>query len=582
MPARPTIRTYLTPQPIAAGQTLAVRFTLESTEQTKVDYIDVVLVGTESRYKRTVTTGKSSHRTFHKRTAVQLGARLPAMLLEKGTTEHHVQFAIPADAPPSFRSALSHIQYSLSVRVSIPWWPDAHATYDVIVVPPSHARLGPRPLLVTSNADESRGKDPIIELSTNAGVLVPGAAFDASVALSGIGDRRIDRVTLALVAVEQANVSSSAGPLEVDRREWIVAQSAPADGASTSVRAVVPPEVVRTFSTPFISVTHALEVKAVVSWGSDLVLRTPVTVVDVEAPSLATEAPTVGRARHREVWLSAGEHLRQLGVSDAAVHLDRCEARFRVGSIAAVVREETHASLGPCIVTELSHRDLGLELRVAERAWTDFGGKIPALSAPFRKRFSCAIRDPNQATSLLDASVQETLMLFDEVGVSDQGVVALRKGGVYQPTSLQRALMLVHGLAQRLDNAVRRVAPPAMFEAHVDRWRSFAEEHAEALRPGDLAVSGWSVRGHELSIVHAFEGPKPVYTTIRATIARRGTDAEDGAMLSRATNATVVVHEGTVAMRIPLALDPGACAEPADRLAVALSALLTGASGAYR
>lgn len=582
MPARPTIRTYLTPQPVAAGQTLAVRFTLESTEQTAVDYVDVTLVGTESRYKRTVTTGKSSHRTFHKRTAVQLGARLPAMLLEKGTTEHHVHFAIPADAPPSYRSALSHIQYSLSVRVSIPWWPDAHATYDVIVVPPSHERLGPRPLLVTSNADESRGKDPIIELSTNAGVLVPGALFDASIALNGIGDRKIKRVTLALVAVEHANVTSSAGPLEVDRREWSVAESTPADGASTSVRAVVPPDVVRSFSTPFIGVTHALEVKAVVSWGSDLVLRAPVSVIDVMAPSLATETPTVGRARHRDVWRAAEEHLRQSGVSDAAVDIDRCEARFLVGSVAAVVREETHASLGPCLVTELSHQDVGLELRVAERAWTDFGGKVPALSAPFRKRFSCAIRDPKQATSLLDPLMQEALMLFDEVGVSDRGVVALRKGGVYQPASLQRVLMLVVGVAKRLDSAIRRVAPPSKFEPHVERWRAFAETHGATLRPGDLAVTGWTVRGHELSIVHAFEGPEPVYTTIRATIARRGTDAEDGAVLSRATNATVVVHEGTVAMRIPLALDPGACAEPADRLAVALSALLTGASGAYR
>ncbi len=582
MPSRPTITTYLEPNPIGPGQTLRVRFQLESSQQTKVDYIEATLEGTESRYKRTVSSGKSSRRVYHRRSVVSLAARSPATTLEVGTSEHFVNFDVPIDAPPSYRSALANIHYSLTVRVSIPWWPDAVARYDITVAAPRMERVASRPLLMTSNANESRGKDPLIELSTNTSVLEPGAQFDASIALDGAGDRKIDRVELSLVAIETARVTSSAGPTEVDRRRWALCATAPKDGAASAARLVVPADVLRGFTSPFIAVTHVLEARAVVSWGSDLVLSAPVTVVDVDAPQSLIGAPLVGRARHSEVWRAARAHLRLPGVTDLRMDADACEARFTVGAVNAVVREETHATLGPCVVAELSYGNLGLDLRVVERSWTDWGSKFPELGSAFRKRFSCKIRDSRQLASLLDEPLQQSLLLFDEVGLSDEGSIALRKGGVYQPSSLDRVLMLVHGLAYRLDASIRRVAPPPAFAASLPRWRNFAATHNASLRAGDLAVTGWVVRGHSLSIVHAFDGAEPAYTMIRAVIAPRGRDAEDGAALSSATGATVVVHEGTVAMRVALALEPSACVEPADRLAVALSALLTGASGAYR
>lgn len=582
MPSRPTIRTFLTPAHVAAGNSLDVRFELTSTQATKVDFIEVSLEGTESRYRRTVTTGKSTRRTYYRRTQLSLAARFPSTTLEPGTIEHRARFELPPDAPPTFRSALSQIAYSLTVHVSIPWWPDARARYDVVVLPQTYAKASPRPLLVTSNPSESRGKDPLIELSANATVLAPGSPFDASIALTGAGDRTIRRVELALVAIERPLVSSSAGPLEVDRRVWAVREGTPADGEACAMRAVVPPDMVRTFKTPFIAVDHFLEAKAVVAWGSDISLTVPVSVVDLDGPANSAESPSVGRARHRDVWRAASDHLRLPGVTQLSVDADSCEARFTVGAVSAVVCEETHASLGPSVVAELTYADVGLDLRVAERKWSDFGSKVPSLNAAFGKRFSCSIRDPKQALSLLSADVQEAVLLFDEVGISDDRVVALRKGGVYQPSSLQRVLQLVVGLAQRLDIALRRVEPPPVFADCVDVWRAFAAKYNATLRSGDLSVTGWSVRGHSLAIVHSFDGATPRYTTIRASIDRRGSDDADGAALSRATNATVVVREGVVAMRVPLALDPSSCVDAADRLAVALSALLTGASGAYR
>jgi hypothetical protein len=290
----------------------------------------------------------------------------------------------------------------------------------------------------------------------------------------------------------------------------------------------------------------------------------------------------VGRARHRDVWLAARESLRLPGVTDALVDPDEATARFTVGSVRVTAREESHSDLGPCVAVELEYPSLGLGLRVAERSWTDFGAKNSALKQSFRRRFSAKIRDEAQLAAALDEHTQSALLLFDQAGMSDESVVALRKGGVYQLSGLQRVLSLAHLLAQQLDDAPRRALPPPALAEHLPRWRRFAEDQRARLRVGDLSIHDWVVRGMPLSIEHVFAGEIAGRSAIIARAPLRGQDDAHAQRLTASAGHAVTVREGVVSLALPLVTDPNVCVPIAERFALALSELLTGASGAYR
>lgn len=44
-------------------------------------------------------------------------------------------FALPADLPPTFHAANNHLRWVVSVRSSIPWWPDVDDAWELLVMP---------------------------------------------------------------------------------------------------------------------------------------------------------------------------------------------------------------------------------------------------------------------------------------------------------------------------------------------------------------------------------------------------------------------------------------------------------------
>lgn len=133
MRSRPDIVVYLSPVAPSPGQTVRATIELHSKSETPFDAIDIFLVGRESRYKYTASTGKSNVRKYHRRENVRLAYQVPAGKLKPGISKHIVDFNLPANLPPTFKSEYSTIAYELTVHVHIPWWPDRHETYSVPV-----------------------------------------------------------------------------------------------------------------------------------------------------------------------------------------------------------------------------------------------------------------------------------------------------------------------------------------------------------------------------------------------------------------------------------------------------------------
>ena len=110
MRSRPDLTVFLMPRAPAAGERLTARVRLDVKSETPCDGVDVVLFGRERRYRNTSSTGKTTVTHYHRREVFRLGGRFLPGTLRPGVQEPEIAIDIPADAPPSYRSAYSLIE----------------------------------------------------------------------------------------------------------------------------------------------------------------------------------------------------------------------------------------------------------------------------------------------------------------------------------------------------------------------------------------------------------------------------------------------------------------------------------------
>ncbi|MCA9534682.1 MAG: hypothetical protein KC593_13415 [Myxococcales bacterium] len=598
MRSRPDLRLYLTPRQPTAGARLSARIQLQSRTHTPYDGIEVRLVGRENRYERSTSDGNSTSARYHRREILRLAAEFRGGVLEPGTLEREVTFELPQDAPPTFRSTLASIAYELEVRVRIPWWPDRRGRFVVTMHTPATDPGPPRPKLFTTERSENRGDDPVLELSLEDDRLVLGGALAGAVAITGLGGKRLRRVEVACVALETALVRSTAGAREADRRTWVVHQGTPREGAALPFHIAIPPELPPSFQSPFIRVTHFVEAKAVVALGRDITLRVPVVAARAERARTAAPVPLVGNARQATVWQAALERMQERPGGVEGLHFDaeRGSASFTRDGVLITVAEEDgevrrrprrgllgdRSGGGPCLVAELSWPALGLDLRVAERRWTDFGERHAALDETLQRRFTVRVREPAQAAPFLNPALRDSLSSFDEAGLDDERAVVLRRGGVYQVEGLVRFLTQLHGLAGQVARAGHDIPPPAALAAEAAAWEAVASARGARLRPGDLALVDWALRGVPLALTHRWEGQRLVGSELSTPLpVEADADAWRDA-LAEATGAGSFVEGGRVGVVFPELLRPEAVLRVAEAFSLAVASLLGSDVGPYR
>lgn len=130
----------------------------------------------------------------------------------------------------------------------------------------------------------------------------------------------------------------AAGPAEVDRRTWTVHEGTPPEGAPLPFRLGVPPDA---------------------------------------------------------------HHARVAGLPAIRFDPEQARAALTVDPIQITIAEERREQIGPCLVAALEWPSLGLDLRLAERRWTDFGQRLPGLPPDLQKRFTLRAREAAQAAHLL-------------------------------------------------------------------------------------------------------------------------------------------------------------------------------------
>jgi hypothetical protein len=577
MRSRPDLHVAIDPWPPVAGSAFEALVTLTSRTDTPCEAIVLRLLGKERRYESSTTTGDSTHDHYAERTVVSLAAKIDGLVLTRGEHRRSVRFELPEDAPPAYRSPLASVEYELDVRVDIPWWPDRHERYAIPVTLPPSPPTKARRVTYVSQEGGPRGAELYLEASLASQAVVPGGTLEGAISLVNVAHHRVRSVEVALVAIERARIRSSAGPREVQRHVYRIHEGKPAEGASLAVRLRVPEGLTPTFQSEFLDLAWQLEVRAVITLGSDVVLAVPAVILppagdEAKSSRRADRAAPVGHERRALIW---NELARRHGLH---AHGDE-RLRGQLDEVTFELRPESHEA-GVWAIAELSWPKLGLDLRVAEKKWLDkLVGEDLALERAFSARFSSAARERAQAVALLDGAVRGALLALERVALDDGGCVLAAPGAAFDLEALDAFATRTKQVAAALARAFSKIPAPAAMAAHAAAWREYAAENGGRFEPGRVFVHDATLEGERFDLGTLYEGTTPTATVVRLKLPLA---ARDEVLLAKAledAGLEPVVDESGVTVRLEPALQTPRAAE---RTIHALAEVAAAARGAPR
>ncbi len=464
---RPRI-TLLAPREVAVEQRFPFRVQLDCPVPLPTSGVDVELVGsevcwTESQYGR--------HREQHP------FARATLRLFEGGELEvgHHElrgAFALPSGVPGSYRGETIAVDWVCNVRVRIPWWPDARASFVIRVIdtggPPTadgSPTADDRRVYVSSEGGP-RGRRPYLECSLGSLELRPGQALSLAVSFGNVEHNDYRGLLVRLVAVETIRRSFGERTEHRELGRWTLPVGEPEEGETRSHRLRLPEEVSPGYEHRFSRLRWYLEVRAEVAWAPDPRVWIPVHV-RLAAPEEeeGVRVPlAVGSERLQIIWKAAAE--------SAGFELRNGEMRRRVGGVRCSIRREQSATLGLALIGELRFPSLGIGMQLEGK------GSTASLRA----------RDDRQ-TQALSSLLGELIPRLPVVEATDELLrLEVDDRGMRVRPLVNLAVVLVR-LANRL-NRIEELPPPADLAARLEEFRLAAERLGGRLRPHRMSIVG--------------------------------------------------------------------------------------------
>ena len=120
--------------------------------------------------------------------------------LRAGRHELAATARLPAGLPGSYRGGRIQVEYVATVKVDIPWWPDAAESFELHVAvsePPPRAR----PTVLYSSPEGPDGRKPYFELSLPTTELVPGTRLEIAASFGNVEHNRYRALEIALLSL---------------------------------------------------------------------------------------------------------------------------------------------------------------------------------------------------------------------------------------------------------------------------------------------------------------------------------------------------------------------------------------------
>jgi len=437
----------------------------------------------------------------------------------------------------------------------IPWWPDRVATYRLPVAIPPEVGATPRGATRFTSGPAPKGKDLFIEASLAREDLAIGAQVEGAVSMANVAHHRIRNVQAALVEIETSRVPSSAGPSETRRTTWTIHEGKPQESAEIRFALKIPDAHCPDFVTPFIAVRHELRIVAQIAFGSDIHIAIPIRLhrprTDV-AEVHATPA-LLGRGKRKSNW---GRALSDFGSTTRVVSLNEetDELLLDHEGRSIHITAEHRGNDGPFLVAEIEWPSLGMGLKVAERSWSDFGGKKGV--EDLDQRFAIEGRDPEQVRRLFDTATARAILPFRSIGLDDTHAVAASPGSSHAVAALKEMVARAILLSDAVVRSAGFIPPPKGLTTAASRYREFALRHAARLTPGDFSVRRLLVDGVSMSLEHRFQESTAVASLLVVDMSAPDALAAELKQRAATVSADASVDSSGIRVPLPLVEDP--------------------------
>jgi hypothetical protein len=474
------------------GRSFNAKVLLDARRAVPIRCLEVLLRGKESAHFGGGANQTTKHREF-----LVLGARLSGpRTLEAGTHPFPVRFDLPADIPPTFDGSRGKTSYELHVRAVIPWWPDRRERYNIrVTLPPQLLGRADKPLRFTSSPDGPKGKKAYLEGSLSTTTIAPGSSISGAVALGNVEFNRYSGVFLELFAVETVDSRWRSARTELWRYEVKVPvdKRQLEDGRPFPFVFRVPPQLAPSFKSTLWELRWYLKVRAVVRWGSDLVIQLPVDIIarpralaDGPPPEVSAP-PLVGTPRLMAIWHAVA--------ADTGMVVEEEEARMRGQAHDAEIeiRREHRGRLGLFVIGELRYPSLHLSIKMDPHRGllTLLSGGISLGDLEWDRKHQIVGRNEPQIRRFLD-ELLGALRPFGKAQMNDERIIVKYRGSGQRQRPLSKFAGNLMVLAREVSAARAAIPPPSGpgLEWDIPAWRGLAERLQGELEPARMAVTG--------------------------------------------------------------------------------------------
>ena len=505
------------PGNIRPGRTFVAEVTLDAKSAVPVDWVD-----TELECKEVVTfgSGKSTVRVPHSH------LRLVARLMDEGTLPAgksvlRCEFTLPPELPPTYRGTRVTCGYTLSVHVSIPWWPDRKGEFDIVAGPPKYDPPDDSPAMYGTHPKGPKGNDLALECSLDRSVIEPGGEIRGMVALTNLASHRVQLLSVALVSLE--TIRRDGRRKEVHEAErFVLQQSVPVgtvDGEPIPFQMRIPDSVSPSWSSASFRCSGLwdldwyLEVEAHVAWSRNIKLTIPVTMVPrgVAKAKTLRAPPTIGSERVTALWTKVA---REVGWE-----LDGDVLRGDVGDVRATIRRDHRGGEGIVLLAELRYPSLHLGLDGGERRGFRriVGGGVSIGNPAWERRHYLAGREPAQVQAFA-TPVWSALSRVELVDIDDEHAVLLAREAGLTLGPLRDFTHRVMAVARVIDVGRRRIPAPACMRDAVKAWTALARRLGGELELSRMGVVG-RFEGDAVEVATAWGlEPEPTGTVLCLTL----------------------------------------------------------------
>jgi hypothetical protein len=486
----PTLR-LLAPAQVSTGQVFAVTLEIETNAPMEPEWLGLTVLVEDGYWPPSLSQSLLAE-PFE-----PLRARLERPLIPAGMSRHDAWFEIPGTHPPSYESTWAYVRYRITARLSIPWWPDATASWPLHVTQKS-VEVAPRSAVVARNG---------MEVALESDRVAVSGVLGGRVAVLADHPAPVP-VDFVLREVIDPHHSRTYDRVIPRARCSVVVPGGSREGVAFRIA------IDRTFTPTFQgrSFSRHWELACTTAGPGPLEFLTrhesilQIEIVEsapLAALSQSLVAPMVGDARVDGI---IREVARTTGWTAEGTRLSR-SFRTPQGDVHARVDWTTRGAQADFdAVATLPSLGLGLQVLRAGPLGI-VGGDIELGEWSFDVENSVQARDPAQAKALLTPMVARFAYLLTRL---DDHTVAMELRGTSSTAEAFGAF--VHAVEQALGTlsaAVDRL--PAPVGTHVDdaEARRIASLLRGTYHPGDLAIRG-TIEDRTVEIVPLFESSRVI------------------------------------------------------------------------